>query len=307
VTILLFIIGVLMVAVTGRLVARAIAVPRIHFRDHLREIADYGFVSDSAQAEAPSRGRLKQAIATLAAGVGRLAIEHVTALPPLGRGQLAAAGHYDVTPETVHGYRALASVFLATVVALLVAMAGAMSLLTLLLVAASAALGWRLPAVVINSRGSARLGQIDLELPELIDLLIATVEAGMGFSSALALVANRLQGPLGDEVRLTMRQQNLGISTTHALEDMLDRCDTESMRAFVRTVTRGESLGLSIAPILRDLAHDMRRRRRQAAQERMHKAPIKILFPMMFLIMPALMIVLFYPAVYSVMSGSGGL
>jgi tight adherence protein C len=75
------------------------------------------------------------------------------------------------------------------------------------------------------------------------------------------------------------------------------------MHSFVRTITRGESMGLSISPILRELASDMRRRRRQAAEEKMHKAPIKMLFPTMFLIMPALFIVLFYPAIYSVMKG----
>jgi tight adherence protein C len=84
---------------------------------------------------------------------------------------------------------------------------------------------------------------------------------------------------------------------------MLERCETPSMHSFVRTITRGESMGLSISPILRELASDMRRRRRQAAEEKMHKAPIKMLFPTMFLIMPALFIVLFYPAIYSVMKG----
>ena len=125
----------------------------------------------------------------------------------------------------------------------------------------------------------------------------------MAFSASLLLVASRIQGPLGDEVRLAIRHQELGISTSDALEDMLERCETPSMHAFVRTVTRGESMGLSISPILRELATDIRRRRRQAAQEKMHKAPVKMLFPTMFLIMPALMIVLFYPAAYQVMKG----
>jgi tight adherence protein C len=167
----------------------------------------------------------------------------------------------------------------------------------------AAAIGWQLPSTAVRRRGRKRLEEIDAELPELIDLMIATVESGLAFGASLSLVADRLEGPLGAEVRMTGRQQNLGISTAQALEDMLERCDTPSMAAFVRTVVRGESMGLSIAPILRELTHDMRRRRRQAAQERMHKAPVKILFPLMFLIMPALFIVLFYPAAVSIMSG----
>jgi tight adherence protein C len=196
---------------------------------------------------------------------------------------------------------------LAVVLVGLVASGGIAPPLSFGLMAAGAALGWQLPAVLVRGRGRRRLDEIDKELPELIDLMIATVEAGLGFSGSLKLIADRLQGPLGDEVRLTISQQNLGITTSEALEDMLGRCDSLAMRAFVRTVVRGEAMGLSIAPILRELAVDMRRRRRQAAQERMHKAPVKILFPLMFLIMPALGIVLFYPAAYSVMNGMSSL
>jgi tight adherence protein C len=90
---------------------------------------------------------------------------------------------------------------------------------------------------------------------------------------------------------------------------MVERVDTPSVRAFARTVIRAESLGVSIGPIMRNLATDMRRRRRQAAQERVQKTPIKMLFPLMFLIFPSLFIVLLYPAMYTILhelGGSGG-
>ena len=93
-----------------------------------------------------------------------------------------------------------------------------------------------------------------------------------------------------------MKQQSLGMSIHQALEDMAERCHTPSVRPFVRTAGRGESLGVSIGPVLRELSSDQRRRRRQAAREKMQKAPVKMIFPLMFLIMPALMIVLMYPA-----------
>jgi tight adherence protein C len=306
-TFLLVLIGVLMVAASGRIVAHAIALPRLRLRRHLGDILDYGF-SSGTEREAPApTGRLKDAGRVLAGRVGRFLLAGLPALRPLGRGELAAAGFYDVDPETVHGYRGLAAAALGLIVGLFGFLAVGPSLITVLVVAGGAALGWQMPAVVIRGRGTRRLRQIDKDLPELIDLLIATVEAGMGFGGSLKLVADRLPGALGDEIRLTIRQQNLGISTTEALEDMLERCDSLSMRSFVRTVVRGESLGLSISPILRELTVDMRRRRRQTLQERMHKAPVKVLFPLMFLIMPALMIVLFYPAAYSVMKGLSGI
>ncbi len=304
---LMFIVGVLLFAVSGRLVARAISVPRAQLKAHLSAISEYGFASGPDAGEETSRAQLNDKLAAFADRLGRWAMTHLTALPPLQRGQLAAAGFYKSTPEAVHGYRALAAISLAMLVLLYALMTGAVSPMSLAIIVAAAAGGWELPAVVIKSRGKARLAEIDKELPDLIDLLIATVEAGMGFGASLALVASRLEGALGEELLVTVRQQKLGISTSEALEEMLERCDTQSMRSFVRTITRSESMGVSIGPILRELAADMRRRRRQTIQEKMQKAPVKMLFPMMFLIMPAMMIVLFYPVIHSVMStGLGG-
>ncbi len=283
--------------------------PRLQLKLHLREIQDYGFDSGSAQEDIGSRARFRiRRLASLAERVGKFMMRNLTSLTPLKPGDLTAAGFYDITPEAVHGYRALAAILLPLTFLLLILSSGGLSLLTLLLViVAAAAMGWLLPAFIIKKRGTARLDEIDRQLPELIDLLIATVEAGMGFAASLSLVANRFRGALGAELRLTMQQQSLGISTREALEDMVERCDTQSIRTFVRTVTRGEALGVSIGPILRELSGDMRRRRRMAAKERMQKAPVKMIFPLMFLIMPALMIVLLYPAVYSVSHNSVGL
>jgi tight adherence protein C len=112
---------------------------------------------------------------------------------------------------------------------------------------------------------------------------------------------------MGEELKLTMKQQSLGMSVGQALTEMADRCDTPSIRAFVRTAGRGESMGVSIGPVLRELSSDQRRRHRQLAREKMQKAPIKMLFPLMFLIFPALMIVLMYPAAYSVMHNLKGI
>jgi tight adherence protein C len=302
----LVILTVGLVGISGRLVARAIVVPRMQLKHHLREIRDYGFDSVVSDREFGSAKRMRGALRRRAQRLGAFMMARFPSVKALAPGELAAAGFYDVTPEAVHGYRAMGAVGLPSFFLLLILSSGNVSIVDALLIFVSAAAGWALPSFLIRKRGSSRLEEVDHALPELIDVLIATVEAGMGFGASLDLVANRFRGPIGDELRLTMKQQSLGISLQQALEDMAGRCDTPSVRAFVRATSRGESMGISIGSILRELSHDMRRRRGQAAREKMQKAPVKMIFPLMFLIFPALMIVLMYPAAYSLMHNLSG-
>jgi tight adherence protein C len=305
---LLFAIGLILVGVSGRLFARAMVVPRLALKAHLREIHDYGFDSPVEERDLSGTERLKRALRQLAERTGTFLLQRVPSLPSLQKKDLTAAGFYDISPEIVHGYRALLAIGLPGLIFLLLSSSGGpLSALDLLLLLTSLAAGWQLPSFLIRKRGSTRLEEIERELPETIDLLIATVEAGMGFSAALGLVSERIHGALGDELRLTMKQQSLGMTIQQALDAMVTRADNPSIRAFVRTASRGESLGVSIGPVLRELSSDQRRRHRQAAREKMQKAPIKMIFPLMFLIMPALMIVLMYPAAYSVTKNLSGL
>jgi tight adherence protein C len=305
-TLFLFLIGIILVAVTGRLVLRAVLVPRLALKAHLREIRDYGFESILDTDDLSPRERFKQAVRKRAERTGRFMIRRFPSLTPLSVSELSAAGYYEASPELVHGYRVFAAIGLPLLLALPLVPSG-LSALSSLLIGISALAGWMLPSFLVRKRGASRLEEIDLRLPELIDVLIATVEAGMGFTAALSLVANRFDGPIGEELKLTMRQQSLGMSIQGALDEMVERCDTASIRAFVRTSSRGETLGASIGPVLRELSADERRRHRMAAREKMQKAPIKMLFPVMFLIMPALMIVLMFPAIYNVTHSSSGL
>jgi tight adherence protein C len=149
------------------------------------------------------------------------------------------------------------------------------------------------------------MDEVDRRLPELVDVLIATVEAGLGFAGSLQLVASRFDGPLGQELRLMLREQSMGLSTEQALSNLLARCDTPSVHAFARAVTQGEALGVSIGQMLRNLASEVRKRRRQALRERIMKAPVKMLFPLIFLIFPALFMVLLYPAAYNILHALG--
>jgi len=214
---------------------------------------------------------------------------------------------YNVTPGRFLGYRILCSVGVPILWLWLGASVGVKPVALVLLTAIFAFVGWWLPARIVRERANQRLNEIDYQLPELIDLLVVTIEAGLGFVGSLQMAATRLSGPLGQEIQLTLQEQSMGLSIQEALLHMLDRVDTASMRSFVRSIVQGETLGVSIGQIMRDLAQEMRRRRRAVAQEKAQKAPIKILFPLVLLIFPAMFVVLLGPAVFLFVRALGGL
>jgi tight adherence protein C len=222
------------------------------------------------------------------------------------REHLVAAGLYNTSPRMVVGYRILLAVALPLAWLWLAAATGFPFALIVLGVAFLAIVGWVLPMLVLNRRARERTAAIDYELPELIDLLVVTLEAGVSFIASLQMAAERLAGPLGVELRITLQEQRMGLTTNDALKGMLARADTPGMRTFVRSVLQGETLGTSTGQIMRNLAVEMRKRRRSTAEERAQKAPIKILFPLIFLIFPAMFIVLLGPVAYSIGKIFGG-
>jgi tight adherence protein C len=152
----------------------------------------------------------------------------------------------------------------------------------------------------VQRRARLRVEEIDREVPELVDLLVTTIEAGVGFASALQLASRSIEGPLGQELRLALREQSLGLTPEETLRNLSVRVDSPATRAFTQALVQGESLGVSIGTILRDLAIDMRKRRRQAAEERAQKTPTKILFPLIGLILPALFIMTLGPVLLEI-------
>jgi tight adherence protein C len=221
------------------------------------------------------------------------------------RRQLMTAGLYTVTPKRFVGYRVIAAICVPVAALWLTLSLGFPAAVSVLAVAAGGFIGWATPMVIVRSRAERRAQEVEQELPELIDLLVVTVEAGMGFTGSMQIASTRIEGALGDELRLAMQEQNMGLSIEESLRNMLERCETPSMRAFVRSVLQGESLGVSIGQIMRNLADEMRKRRKANAEERAQRAPIKILFPLIFLIFPAMFIVLLGPAIFSVMDAFG--
>jgi tight adherence protein C len=301
--IVLLILGVALVGAVAALVARAVALPRMRAIERVDQIAAYGFAGAAPALEAPRA--LTGAVHDVAQKVGSRFGRRFGGVAEL-RGDLVAAGMYHVSPYTIIGYRLLCAFGLPTFFLWTATSGGFGGSTGVLGTLVMLALGWMAPVTIVRRRARHRLGRIDYELPELVDLLVVTVESGLGFAGSMQVAAERFSGPLGDELRLALQEQSMGLSTDEALANLLTRADTDGMRSFVRSVRQGESLGVSIGQIMRSLADEMRKRRQAAAEERAQKAPIKILFPLVGLIFPAIFVVLLVPAILSFTTTIGG-
>jgi tight adherence protein C len=295
------IFGLFFVAVCVAILVRTLTASRARAVERVSAIESYGFASDQAFANTVAVD-VPAGMSDLADRIGEMVVRRFGRVSEADlRAELMAAGLYRVSPRALLGYRVLAAVLLPTLIILIVG-GGAVAIVLGL---AAVAGGWLLPLVIVRRLARLRLERIDNALPDLIDLLVVTVEAGMSFSGSLQLAAKQFTGPLSDELRLTLQEQTMGLAMGDALSHLLGRADTPGMRTFVRSVTQGESLGVSTGQIMRNLSVDMRRRRRKAAEERAQKAPIKLLFPLVFLIFPSIFIVLLLPAVFGIQAAFG--
>ena len=301
--ILALLLGLVLIGAAVALTMRALAMPRMAAATRVGEIKAYGFGGE-VEVETDERGT---ALDRAAASVGQTVARHSRHFKEADiRQELMRAGMYTTSPNTFLGYRVLSSLTLPLAMVWMLGAAGSAAGLVVLGAIFGVFTGWSLPTSVVHRRAQRRMERVEDDLPELIDLLVVTVEAGLGFNGSLRVAAERFHGPLRDELRLTLQEQRLGLPTSTALTNLLDRCETPSMRSFVRSVLQGENLGVSIGQIMRNLGVEMRKRRRQYAEERAQKAPVKMLFPLIFLLLPALFIVLLFPALYTFLQTFGG-
>jgi tight adherence protein C len=303
--IIILILGLALLAGAVALLLQGWRFSQARTTETLEQIGAYGF-SVERQVEAVPTGQATGTVARVADRVGSFAPGILAGGQRSIREQLVAAGLYNTSPRMVVGYRILLGVGMPIAWLWLAAAAGLSFAMVALGVVFLAIVGWILPMLVLNRRARQRTAAMDYELPELIDLLVVTLEAGVSFVASLQMAAERLAGPLGVELRITLQEQRMGLTTNEALKGMLDRADTPGMRTFVRSVLQGETLGTSTGQIMRNLAIEMRKRRRSTAEERAQKAPVKILFPLVFLIFPAMFIVLLGPVAYSLGQLVGG-
>jgi tight adherence protein C len=271
---------------------------RLRTADNLVQIGHYGF---AGAPELKPTGGARGFFDSAAAGLGLLLTDRLGLVNEERlRKTLVMAGMYNTSPRMLIGYQLLGALALPTVWIWIAIGAGTSAALTIIAAIFWAAIGWFGPGFVVQRRAESRIHRIDRGMPELIDLLVVTVEAGLSLSAALQLAGDRMKGPLGDELRIMLQEQRMGLTPVQALENMVNRCPTPAVESFTRAMVQGQLLGVSIGQILRSLAVEMRKRRRARAEQQAQKAPIKMLFPLVFMIFPALFVVILGPAVISI-------
>ncbi len=297
--VLLVILAVLLFGLAVALFASAVLAPRVRRSENLAGIEAYGYLTHPEAPKSAARHR-RRSFDQFATSVGDFVARRVVNFhEDEVQRELISAGFFRVSARRFLGYRALLAIALPVLAIWLLSLNGSPALLIILGVAIGFVVGWVGPNFIVHRRARHRLQKVDREMPAMIDLLVVTLEAGVGFSAALKMASERVGGPLGEELRLTIQEQSLGLSTLDSLENWLRRCDTPAVRSFVRAMVQGDKLGVSIGQILRNQAVEMRARQKAMVEERAQKAPVKILFPLVFLIFPAMFVIILAPALIS--------
>lgn len=161
-------------------------------------------------------------------------------------------------------------------------------------------LGYFLPDLLVYNKGIKRQEAIQLELPNTLDQMLISVEAGLGFEAAMARAGQHGEGPLAQELTRTLQDMQVGRPRQEAYQAMADRSSVAELRSFVRAVVQADKYGIGLAKVLRTQAKQSRVKRRQRAEEKAMKLPVKVLFPLLMFIFPVLFIVLLGPAVINI-------
>lgn len=165
----------------------------------------------------------------------------------------------------------------------------------------ASAVGFFLPVMLLRSMIDRRKDAIIKKLPDALDLMTICVDAGLTFNAAMQRVEEKWDDPLSLEFGRVIYEMQLGKSRRQALRDMADRMDVPDVTSFIASILQADQLGVGIGKVLRIQSEQMRIRRRQRAEEKAHQAPVKMLFPMVFLIFPTIFIVLLGPAMFQVL------
>lgn len=221
------------------------------------------------------------------------------------RGRLDSAGMTSVEPEAVFALKLLPVGAAVIVVLLASALRGGMPTGGMLAAAALAALGFVAPDLVIRQRQAARQKAIRLALPDLLDMLTISVEAGLGFDAALAKLVQNSSGPLAEEFARMLAEIQAGLPRAEAFRRLSERCAVPEVATFASSIVQADVFGVSIAGVLRTQATELRTKRRQRAEEQAQKAPVKMVFPLVLCILPVTMIIILGPAIISIAHAFG--
>ena len=207
---------------------------------------------------------------------------------------LQGAGMRDVTSEAFLAAKGLCGGGGLLLGLLFGAMGGGASLL--LFPVGLGALGYIAPGYIVNGRARRRREAAACQLPDALDLLAVSVEAGLSFDAAINKLTQHMQGPLVEELELMLGEMRIGSGRPEALKKLAQRLETREISAFTRSLIQADQLGISLGRILRVQATDSRLKRQAAAEEKAAKAPIKMLFPTVLFIFPAMFVVILGPA-----------
>ncbi len=233
------IVGLFLLAIAVTMVARALTTPRGPSTETIEQISAYGFAGTLPTSDTDGGLDLRARLGDVTGSIGRWLAHALLA----AQGQrlpvrLIAAGMYTTTPERLLGTQFLAAVGLPFVWLLArQASAGAPAWFVALGTLGAVVIGWMLPMIIVDSRARKRRDAIEEDLPDLIDLIVVTLEAGLSFPQSLRLAATKVKEPLASEVRLTLQEQNMGLTLVEALENFLG-AHRHARRAHVRPLDR---------------------------------------------------------------------
>ena len=277
------------------LVGEVVTMPQRRRATALKRAAAYGKVRNDPEQELQ---RFKERV--LVPAVERLAALALRVNPKasadaIGSRLIAAGLSSQITPAQFLAVKSGAAL-LGTLVAVVFGVTVA-AIAGVVLVPVFAGLGFFAPETFLTLKIKQRRERIRSELPDALDLLAVSVEAGLGLDGAIAKLTEHMEGALVDEFALTLSEMRVGESRPDALKKMAERVPAPELAAFVRSVLQADQLGISLGRILRVQAADSRLRRQAAAEEKAMKAPIKMMFPTALFIFPAMFIVILGPAV----------
>jgi tight adherence protein C len=293
--IMLIVLGAFCLAGAAYLVGEAVTLPARERRSSVSRAANYGKVKALlGQRQLPFSQRVLVPIGDRLAGF-TLKLHPKTTTDGVSAKLLAAGLGRKIGPTT---FLALKSGFAVGGVLLGAIFGGAVTGPGGVLFCALAlgGIGFIAPDFVVSAKARSRKDNIRAELPDALDLMAVSVEAGLGFDGAIAKLTEHMQGPLADEFALTLSEIKIGETRQTALKKLAERTGTPELSSFVRSIIQADQLGISLGRILRVQATDSRLKRQAAAEEKAMKAPIKMLFPTVLFIFPAMFLVILGPA-----------
>jgi tight adherence protein C len=292
---MLLLLAILMLALAVYLAGEVATYPQRRQRLAMRRAADYG----RARPEGTPLDRLRFSERVVAPSVKRLAaialrLNPKASIDGIGTRLLAAGLSARFSPTQFLACKAGFAIGAACLA--LVLGTATVPIAGILLAPLAGVLGYLLPDTLLSLAVRRRRERIRVELPDALDLLAVSVEAGLGLDGAITKLTEHMEGALVDEFALTLGEMRIGQARHDALKNLAERVPAPEVAAFVRSVIQADQLGISLGRILRVQAADSRLRRQAAAEERAMKAPIKMLFPTALFIFPAMFLVILGPA-----------